>query len=300
MADRIAEEVGDHLADPDRVNVEKREIVWCIEDERDALALRRGPERFDRFPEQNVRIGRLAVEWQFSGLGKRNGPQVLDQPLEDARFLDQPGNVLVIGFVDPVGNGFQVAPQDRQWRPQFVTDVGQERATLVLIRGQTGRHRIEGPGQFAELAGTPIDLGYPCRVIARFDPSCGIDQRPDRRCQAAEPAHQSDDGEDQDDERDAREWPRQDADRAEHGREHLSHDQHDRDQREEHGQTDDAADRRPHAVATAHCRAPIRTGRGPRFVVGPPRWAMARRSPVPTAAIMHPDHPRTDSQRHGR
>ena len=49
---------------------------------------RRGPERAHDLADEHVGIGRLGVEGERAGLGQRERPQVVDQPLQDARLVE--------------------------------------------------------------------------------------------------------------------------------------------------------------------------------------------------------------------
>ena len=53
-------------------------------------------------------------------------PQIVDQSRHDPGFVEQGRQVLVVGRVDTVEQGLEIALEDGQGRPQLMADIGQE------------------------------------------------------------------------------------------------------------------------------------------------------------------------------
>ena len=88
VAEGVGDEVGEDLADPDRVDVEDRQIPLDGGVELDARRGRGRLERAHDVADEDVGIGRFAVEGERPGLGQRQRPQVVDQPAEDPRLVE--------------------------------------------------------------------------------------------------------------------------------------------------------------------------------------------------------------------
>ena len=88
MAQRIGDEVGEDLADPDRIDLEDRQVARDLGGQLDPGRRRRRLERADDLADQDVGVGRLAVEGERPGLRERQRPQVVDQPAEDAGLVE--------------------------------------------------------------------------------------------------------------------------------------------------------------------------------------------------------------------
>ena len=79
-----------------------------------------------------------------------SGPQVVDEPLEHPGLLEDRGQVRLVGRIDAIEDGLEVAGDDREWRAQLVADVREERPPLFLVRLEPGGHGVEPSRQFPD------------------------------------------------------------------------------------------------------------------------------------------------------
>ena len=100
--------------------------------------------------DEQVGVGRLRVERQHARLRERDRAQVVDEPLEDARLVEDRGEVRRVCRVDTVDDRLEVAGDDRQRRPQLVADVRQQAPALLLVRLQPGGHGVEAAGELLD------------------------------------------------------------------------------------------------------------------------------------------------------
>ena len=177
VADRVRDEVRQDLPDPDGIDVEEGQVGGRLDDEIDAGLGGGRRERGGRLAEQDVRVGRLPMEGQGARLRERDRPEVVDEALQDVRLLDEPGQVGLVGGMDAVGDGLEVAAEHGQRRSQLVAHVGEQRPPLLLVRLESRGHRVEGPGQLAQLPGAAANLRDAGVVGAALNAPGGVDQR---------------------------------------------------------------------------------------------------------------------------
>ena len=85
----------------------------------------------------------------------------------------------LIGRVDAVQHALERALHDGERRAQLVADVGQERSSRLLVRGQPRAHRIERASQRPNLRRAAFrHLGAD---LPRLDPPGALDEVRDRR-----------------------------------------------------------------------------------------------------------------------
>ena len=92
------------------------------------------------------------MERQAAALREGDGPEVVDEPAEDPRLLEDRAQMCLVDLVDAVEHRLDVSLDDRERRPQLVADVGQERPSLRLIRLEAGDHLVEAAGEIAHRA----------------------------------------------------------------------------------------------------------------------------------------------------
>ncbi len=148
--------------------------------DRDSAAGGHRLERAGGLLDQQAEVGRLAVEGQRAGLRQSDRAQVLDQPAQDERLVEDRPEVLGVGRVDAVDDRLDVAPDDRQRRAQLMAHVGQQRPPLAFVRLQALGHRVEAGRQLDELAGTAPGPRDPHGVIAMGHPARRVDHLVDR------------------------------------------------------------------------------------------------------------------------
>ena len=101
------------------------------------------------------RSGSVGSGWRASvpGLGQGERPQVVDQPAEDARLVeDRAPRCVRVGRIDAVDDRLEVALDDGQRRPQLVADVGEQRPALALVGLEPLGHRVEADVQLVDQA----------------------------------------------------------------------------------------------------------------------------------------------------
>ena len=112
------------------IDVEERQVVVERRRQPDPGGLRGRPEvPRPRRPSRIERSVGLPMERQAAGLGQRDGPEIVDEPSQDLRLVEDRGEVLLVGRVDSVEDRLDVALNDRQRRPQLVA--GRRRATFA-------------------------------------------------------------------------------------------------------------------------------------------------------------------------
>ena len=85
---RVRDEVGEDLADADGVDLDDRQVALDVGGQVHPGGRRRRLERADDVGDEEVRVGRLAMERQRAGLGQGQRPQVVDEPAEDSRLVE--------------------------------------------------------------------------------------------------------------------------------------------------------------------------------------------------------------------
>jgi hypothetical protein len=254
------------------------------------------------------------MEGQRARLGEAQRAEVLDEARQDLRLLEDRLEVGLVDRVDPVDQGFEVALDHGERVAELVADLGEERPPLRLVGLQAGRHRVERPGEAAELHGSAADLRDADRVVAGLDPAGRIDEIAEGCRDPPGESQAAADGQDAEDEHDDRRQAHEPRPAARVGQpEHELQRPEDEDpeRAERHRQDDDeAADpghevvppgaaregsARTHPRPTAAVRpasAAVRPGdptpgpglRRPGLAVGPPRRARPGRRHRPAAS----------------
>ena len=88
VAQRVGDEVREHLADPHRVDVDHRQVAVDGGRQLDAGGRAAASNERTTSTTSSVRVGRLAVEGERPGLGQGHRAQVVDQPAQDARLVE--------------------------------------------------------------------------------------------------------------------------------------------------------------------------------------------------------------------
>ena len=148
----VRDEVGEHLAEPDRVDVDDREIGRDVGRDGHPGRARGALERPHDLVDQHVRIGRLRVQLERAGLRQRHRPQVVDEARHDPRLVEDRRQVRLVGRVDAVDHRLEVAGDDGQRGAQLVAHVVEQRAPLVLVALEPLDHRVEAADQLAHRA----------------------------------------------------------------------------------------------------------------------------------------------------
>ena len=107
-------------------------------------------------------VGGLALERQRAGIRQRQRPQILDQPRQHMRFLEQLRELPIVARIDAVEQTFEAALQDRQRRAQLVRDVGHQVAPQAVGVLQPLGHRVERACARARIGGGPCS---PTRTV---------------------------------------------------------------------------------------------------------------------------------------
>ena len=138
VAKRVGDEIREDFADPDGIDVEERDVVVDTNVQLDAGAFGGGLEGRSRLRGEDRQIRRLAMERQAAALGQGDRPQVVDEPGEDVRLVENGPKVRGVPLVDAIEDRLDVALDDGQRGPQLVADVGQQ-AAAVPRRPRDGR-----------------------------------------------------------------------------------------------------------------------------------------------------------------
>ena len=88
VAQCVGDEVRQNLAGPDRIDVQQRQVVVDPGLDGDARRLGRRPEGGCHLRGEDGDVGRLAVERQAAGFGQRERPQVVDEPRQHPRLVE--------------------------------------------------------------------------------------------------------------------------------------------------------------------------------------------------------------------
>ena len=98
----IGHEIGEHLADPHRVEIQDRQVALVSIIRVTPAAAAAGVNARTTSPIEEVRVGRLGMQGQRAALGQGDRPQILDQPLHDPRLLEDRAKVRGIRRIDAV------------------------------------------------------------------------------------------------------------------------------------------------------------------------------------------------------
>ena len=198
VAEGVGDEVGDDLADPDRIDVERAAGRRRPRSRRSTpAAAAAGREGRRDVGDEDAEVGRLAMERQGARLGQGERPEVLDQPIEDPRLLEDRRQVGLVGRMDAVEDRLDAALDDGERRPQLVGDVGEERPALGLVGLEPGGHRVEAAGEGADRRRDGPTVSTRARVVAGLDPRRLIDEGVEDRPGAADRAGRPDEADDE-------------------------------------------------------------------------------------------------------
>ena len=178
VGERVGDQVAEHPAELGWIRAQHGK-GWGQE----AIELhpggrRLGAERLDGLVDEKVDVHGLAVGMQRACLGEGERAKVVRQGLEGARGGDDRGDVLLVGWIHPVGDGLRLAADHRERGAELVGDVGEHGSAPRLLRLEAGAHRVEGTSEGAHLPRAPDR--DPRRVIAVLDLTGGTDQVSDR------------------------------------------------------------------------------------------------------------------------
>ena len=152
VPDAVRHQVGEHLPDPDRVDVEDREITRDIGRDGHSGRACGARERPDDLHDEQVQVGRLPMERERAGLRQGHGAEVVDEPLHDPGLLEDRGQVRLVGRVDAVDHRLEVAGDDAEWRAKLVAHVVEQGAALVLVPLETFDHGVEAAHELTDRA----------------------------------------------------------------------------------------------------------------------------------------------------
>src|SRR3954453_20474645 len=171
VVESIRQQVEQHLADAHRVGFDRGELRGHLDGD---------PPRQRRrhVADEIAEVHGLLAELEGAGLGVRQGAQVLDQPREVARLLQQLREVVLIARVDAVEQPFDAALQDGQRRPQLVGDVGHELPPEAVLLA-------EGSGDPPDDEPEDRDERHGQRHRHRRDPPHLLRRPPEQRDQGA-------------------------------------------------------------------------------------------------------------------
>ena len=122
MPDAVRDEIGEDLPDPDRVDVEDREVGRDFSRDGDPGRARTClNERTTSSTSRSMSVGSL---WSGRVPASRqgDGAQVIDESLHHLRFEDR-GEVRLIGRVDAIDHRFEVAGDHAEGRPELVAHI---------------------------------------------------------------------------------------------------------------------------------------------------------------------------------
>ena len=116
-------------------------------------------------------VGRLAVERERPGLGQGERPQVVDQPGQHARLVEDDREMRRVGRVDAVDDRLEVALDDGQRRPQLVADRRPAGSAAGARRSRAARPSCRSPRPAGGRRRRPRGFGADAdRVVAGLDP----------------------------------------------------------------------------------------------------------------------------------
>jgi len=126
VAQSVGDEVAEHLADPQRVELDQRQIIRRLDSQPHTGLGRQRLERGGDFLGEDREVGRLEMEGKGAGLRKGQRSEILGRARSAIRISSTAaGQMGFIGRVDAVDHRFELALQDRQRSAQLVADIGQ-------------------------------------------------------------------------------------------------------------------------------------------------------------------------------
>ena len=129
MPDRVDDQVREHLADADRVGVE-RDGCPGRRRQRHALFLGRGRVTGHDIGLEAPDLDLLAVEWQRPRFCQGDRPEVVEEAVHDRDLGEDRGEVGVVERMDAIDHRLHAAADHLQRRAQLVGHVGEERLAV--------------------------------------------------------------------------------------------------------------------------------------------------------------------------
>ena len=146
VANRIGQEIHDHLANPHRIDVDERQVSFDPRLHGDVSCLGLWLKARERLVQQRVQIGWLLFEGERSALGMRQRPKILNQPGQRPRIFEDPLDMSLVAWIHAVQHTFEPPLHHGERCPQLVSDVGHQLASLPLLLFQSRCHAIERGG----------------------------------------------------------------------------------------------------------------------------------------------------------
>ena len=175
VAGSIVEQVRDELAQPCGVG-RHDQVVGRGHVVSDAPDGRRSG--VDQVSEELPHAQVVDTQGCHAGVDARQVEEVVDEPAEAARLVEDSGQGVVVGRLDAVGEVLETSGQRGNGRAQLVRDGGDQRPALRVDVAQVGGHLVERAGQLADLvAGRGVDA---TRVVAARHPSRDLGHLPQR------------------------------------------------------------------------------------------------------------------------
>ena len=153
-AERVREQVRDHLQDAVAVGDDRRRLGILVEPEVDLAAPRLLAEARMRALDEHPHVDLLRVDREPVRVQLREVEHVADEPLEPDRLAgdDVERGALELRVVEePVADRVDVTLDRGQRRPQLVRDRHQELPLALLGRGEPRGHLVEALGEVADL-----------------------------------------------------------------------------------------------------------------------------------------------------
>jgi hypothetical protein len=151
VAQGIGEQIGEDLFDAVAIdhNVGKGRSELDLKGD---IALgRQGSEFGNGAFDKGARIDNCFLERKLACIGERQGPQVLNKPVEKENLFMDWSEVGCIGGKNPILDRLDLPPDHAQWRPKFMCDIGCHAPTQLIGSGQVVSHTIERVGELANL-----------------------------------------------------------------------------------------------------------------------------------------------------
>ena len=152
VPDRVVEQGAECLAEPIDVAPDDQSGRH-LETQGDARRLRPSGECPDRAPREVVEGDGRDPERQVARLGESDGPQVVDDPGEQAGLVADRQEMPVVVVVDAVEDGHGGGIDDREGGLELVDDVLEEPPASRLRPLQVVGHRIERAAERTDLVG---------------------------------------------------------------------------------------------------------------------------------------------------
>src|SRR6185503_1188547 len=219
----------------------------------------------DRVGQKLPDIGRLPMQGERSRLSERQRPQIVDQPREHARLIEDGLEVRWVSGIHAVEERLEIALHDRERRAYLVRHIGEQATTLALAALETPGHRVEGRGQRPKLARTT--RAHSDAVVAGLDVLGGVDEVTEWGREPSEPAGG---GAEQQQDDDRQRYERGDPTTGGRISEDVDQDGDERrDDEAEEQESEDEHRREAAHESPAHAR-PLATSRRVRFTPWPP------------------------------